>query len=190
MGLSQSDAEPLLPAMRHEPHRRPAEMLAVPRGVAGHRRRVRRLGPPAAGGASAGRATSEYRLASLLLFMTIFAVLAGIIAMDPGIGIVVAIVAVPVLLHACVATARRKKRVQSTSSGGVAGKDRVQTSPSRAWKAQAEPASPADLGHGRHRARGGWRRVFLLPARWPSIYQEAGTRSRRVASRPSWSAVP
>ena len=73
-------------------------------------------------------APSEYRLASLLLSMTIVAVLAGIIAMHPGIGIVVAIVALPVLVHACFATARRNDRVQSTSSGGVAGRDRVQTS--------------------------------------------------------------
>ena len=73
-------------------------------------------------------APSEYRLASLLLFMTIVAVLAGIIAMHPGIGIVVAIVALPVLVHACFATARRKDRVPSPSSGGVVGKDRVQSS--------------------------------------------------------------
>ena len=70
-------------------------------------------------------APSEYRLASLLLFMTILAVLAGIIAMHRGLGIVVAIVALPVLVHACFAPARRKDRVPSPSSGGLAGKDRV-----------------------------------------------------------------
>ena len=73
-------------------------------------------------------APSEYRLASLLLFMTIVAVLAGIIAMHRGLGIVVAIVALPVLVHACVATARRKERVPSPSSGGLAGKERVRAS--------------------------------------------------------------
>ena len=70
----------------------------------------------------------QYRLSSLLLIMTIAAVLAGIIAMDRGIGIVVAIVALPVLVHACVATARRKERVPSPSSGGLAGKERVRAS--------------------------------------------------------------
>jgi hypothetical protein len=70
-------------------------------------------------------APSEYRLTSLLLFMTILAVLAGIIAMHRGLGIVVAIVALPVLVHACFAPARRKDRVQASSSGGVVGKDRV-----------------------------------------------------------------
>jgi hypothetical protein len=70
----------------------------------------------------------QYSLSSLLLFMTIVAVLVGIIAMHQGIGIVVAIVALPLLAHACFATARRKARVQSPSSGGGVGKERVQSS--------------------------------------------------------------
>ena len=100
-------------------------MLAVPRGVAAGAavESVAWVLQPRVEHPSA--APSEYRLASLLLFMTIVAVLAGIIAMHRGLGIVVAIVALPVLVHACFATARRKDRVQSSSSGGVVGKDRV-----------------------------------------------------------------
>lgn len=59
----------------------------------------------------------QFGLSSLLLFMTLAAVLCGIIGMNPGLGIAVAILAIPALVRTCVTASRRRAGGQSMTSG-------------------------------------------------------------------------
>jgi hypothetical protein len=60
----------------------------------------------------------QYDLSSLMLFMTLIAILSSIIGMNPGLGIVVAILAVPALVRTCVVASGGGARGQTLSPGG------------------------------------------------------------------------
>ncbi len=64
------------------------------------------------------RAAYQYSLSSLLLIMTLIAILCSISALHPGLGIAVAILVVPPLVRTCLTAARRKTRGQPLSAGG------------------------------------------------------------------------
>ena len=89
------------------------------------------------------KARFQYRLSSLLLIMTLIAILSGLIAMHQGFGIVVAILALPALVRTCITATRVGRRRPAGVGGGQDGHFR------------------AIAVHGRHRGRGGLRRFPL-----------------------------
>jgi hypothetical protein len=62
-----------------------------------------------------GRAALQFGLSSLMLVMTLFAVICGVFSISPGIGLAVCIVAAPALVRTCLVVARRKSRGRSVS---------------------------------------------------------------------------
>jgi hypothetical protein len=64
------------------------------------------------------RAGYQYSLSSLLLVMTLIAVLSSLIGMNPGMGIMVAVLALPALAWTCQIVLRRRRRGQSLTAGG------------------------------------------------------------------------
>lgn len=56
------------------------------------------------------RAAYQFGISTLLLIMTLFAVLCGVLSMSPGLGIVLAIVATPALVRTGMTAVRRKVR--------------------------------------------------------------------------------
>ena len=59
----------------------------------------------------------QFGLSSILLFVTLFAILCSIIKMSPGLGIPLAILAAPALLRTCVVALRQSARGKSMSAG-------------------------------------------------------------------------
>lgn len=56
------------------------------------------------------RAAYQFGISTLLLIMTLFAVLCGVLSMSPGLGVVLAIVATPALVRTGITAVRRKVR--------------------------------------------------------------------------------
>ena len=63
----------------------------------------------------------QYGISTLLLVITLVAILCSIIKMNPGLGIVVAILVIPALLRTCISAARSRAHGQPISSGEKAG---------------------------------------------------------------------
>ncbi|MCY2994350.1 MAG: hypothetical protein NTY19_41735 [Planctomycetota bacterium] len=64
------------------------------------------------------RAAYQYSLSSLLLIMTLIAILCSIFNMHPGLGIAGAIFAVPALVRTCLVASGRRARGQTLTPGG------------------------------------------------------------------------
>jgi hypothetical protein len=67
------------------------------------------------------RAGFQYSLASLLLVVTLVAIICSIIGLHPGVGIVVAFLAVPALGRTCITAMRRRAHGRPLSPGGKIG---------------------------------------------------------------------
>ena len=61
------------------------------------------------------RAAYQFSLATMMLTITLVAVLLGVFLMSPGIGILLAVVVAPAFLRTCIVMARRKARGQPVS---------------------------------------------------------------------------
>jgi len=61
------------------------------------------------------RAPLQFGLASLMLVMTLFAVLCGVFSISPGLGLAVCIVSAPALVRTALVVARRKSKGRSVS---------------------------------------------------------------------------
>jgi hypothetical protein len=59
----------------------------------------------------------QFGLSSILLFVTLFAILCSIIKMSPGLGVALAILAAPALVRTCVVALRQSARGKSMSAG-------------------------------------------------------------------------
>ena len=71
---------------------------------------------------SAGtRAGCQFSLASLMLFMTLVAIICGIISMNPGVGAVLAFLSLPALVRTCTVAARMRTGGQPVSAVGKVG---------------------------------------------------------------------
>jgi len=67
------------------------------------------------------RAGLQFSLATIMLSITLVAVLLGVFRMAPGLGIGLAILVTPAFLRTCIVTARRKARGESISLAGKLG---------------------------------------------------------------------
>jgi hypothetical protein len=77
----------------------------------------------AAGNRQAARPTGRFQfgISSILLFTTFVAILCSITTMSPGLGVALAILAIPALLRTYVVAARRGASGKPMSTGGKAG---------------------------------------------------------------------